>query len=76
VQRGAINVSGRVTLGELLDRWLEHIESRGRAPKTIAEYRGKIERHIRPALGSVRLECIRPAQLDRQYATWQALSAE
>jgi hypothetical protein len=36
----ALDVSGHLTLGELLVRRLEQIESRGRAPKIIAEYQG------------------------------------
>ncbi len=70
VRRGAIDVSaGRMTVGELLDRWLEHLEQ-DRAPKTILEYRGKIEKHIRPALGSQRIDRLTPLRLDQQYRRW------
>ncbi len=67
--RGQISISGREPFGDLLDRWLEQIEPT-RRPKTIAEYRAKIEHRIRPALGSTRIDRIKPAQLDAQYRQW------
>lgn len=60
----------KATVGELLDAWLEHIEKRGRAPKTVYEYRRKIEGRIRPALGKVRIESLQPRRLDALYAAW------
>ena len=72
VQRGALDASERMTFGELLDRWLEHVENRGRALRTVTEYRAKINHRIRPTLGSVRLDRLTAAKLDRQYSTWLA----
>ena len=69
VQRGQLSITGREPFGELLDRWLAQIEPT-RRPKTIAEYRAKIEHRIRPALGSTRIDRIRPAQLDALYRQW------
>src|SRR5271165_7021675 len=47
VEAGKIERS-RATVGELLDRWLEHIEGSGKArEKTVYEYRRKIEGRIR-----------------------------
>ena len=63
------NANTRTTLGELLDRWLAQIAA-DRKPKTISEYRHKIERHIRPLLGSVPLDKLDPETLDRAYAEW------
>jgi hypothetical protein len=46
VQREPKFDKGQATVGELLDRWLEHIEALGKArPKTLYEYRNKIERN-------------------------------
>jgi integrase len=67
--------SGRVartttTVGQLLDRWLLHIEALGRQPSTIHGYKGKIDHAIRPALGSVPLNKLGPETLDRCYMAW------
>jgi integrase len=59
------------TVGQLLDRWLEHITPI-RRPSTIAGYRAKIDHAIRPALGDVRLAKLTAAELDRCYRAWQA----
>jgi integrase len=70
VQAGHFDRS-RATVGELLDRWLEHIESLGRRPSTIASYRAKIDHAIRPVFGGVRLSKLRPDALDARYRAWR-----
>ncbi|MGD0322058.1 MAG: site-specific integrase [Acidimicrobiales bacterium] len=63
----------KVTVGQLLDRWLAHIEAVGKArPKTVCEYRRKIDGRIRPALGDVRLNRLEPDTLDAWYQRWLA----
>ena len=59
----------RATVGQLLDKWLEHIEP-VRRPSTINGYRGKIEHDIRPALGDVPLAKLGADDLDRCYDAW------
>ena len=39
------------TFGLLLDEWTAHGERMGRSPKTLHEYRRKIDKQIRPVLG-------------------------
>src|ERR1035437_4136498 len=56
------------TFGLLLDEWTAHGERMGRSPKTLFEYRRKIDRQIRPALGSNRLDKLTAHDLDRFYA--------
>lgn len=58
------------TVGQLLDRWLEHIGPI-RRPSTIAGYRAKINHAIRPALGEIRLSKLTAVELDRAYRAWQ-----
>lgn len=60
----------RITMGELLDKWLAHIEPE-RTPATIAGYRGKIEYRIRPALGNKKVSKLGAADLDAWYAQWR-----
>jgi hypothetical protein len=43
------------TLSSLLDRWMEHITSLGRADTTLYHYRRYIDREIVPVLGTIRL---------------------
>jgi len=44
-----------VTLADLLERWMEHLRSKGRSENTLYGYRRYIERDLLPALGSIRL---------------------
>jgi integrase len=55
------------TLGSLLDEWVAAGVRLGRSPKTLAEYRKKIESTIRPELGTVRLDKVTPHTLDAFY---------
>ncbi len=57
-----------LTFGQLLDRWLAHLEALGRAPKTLHEYRRMIEHDIRPALGGIALGKLTAYDLDAFYA--------
>jgi integrase len=62
----------KATVGQLLDRWLVHLERIGRRPTTIRVARYKIERRIRPALGHVPLSKLTADTLDRCYEAWEA----
>jgi integrase len=64
--RGEHGASAPGSLGELLDRWIAHIEPNV-SPSTLASYRIYLARWIKPALGSVRLDRLRPADIDRFY---------
>lgn len=59
-----------ITFGELLDRWLDHLDG-VRTPSTLAGYRRKIEHAIRPMLGTVPLASLTPRLLDACYARWR-----
>lgn len=58
-----------VTVGQLLDKWLEAAE-RSQRPRTVYENRRKIEARIRPALGDVRLDRLEADTLDAAYGRW------
>ena len=58
------------TFGDLLTRWLGHIEARGRAPKTIDENRREIESRIRPRLGHIGISNLTAEDLDSAYSAW------
>ena len=59
------------TVGQLLDKWLEMAETNQR-PRTLYENKRKIERRIRPVLGSVRLDKLGGDTLDAAYRRWLA----
>ena len=58
-----------VTFGALLERWLEHLETLGRSPTTIAAYRVIARRHLQPTLGDALVSSVTTLQLDSLYAT-------
>lgn len=60
------------TVGDLLTEWLGFQRTRGRSPKTVAEYERKVETRIRPKFGDVSLVDLTAHDLDRAYAGWQA----
>ncbi len=57
------------TVGQLLDEWLAAATVTQR-PRTLEENRRKIDHRIRPKLGSVKLNKLTPALLDRAYREW------
>jgi integrase len=62
--------SQRVTVGEWLDRWLG-LKRRLR-PRTLALYRLLIDRHLKPALGTLPLAEVRPSDVLRLLADLEA----
>jgi len=44
------------TFGEYLDKWLEHLESKGKAPATLRDYGYTVRGHLKPLLGKKRLD--------------------
>ncbi|HVB90537.1 MAG TPA: tyrosine-type recombinase/integrase [Acidimicrobiales bacterium] len=68
VESGKFNRTN-VTVGQLLDKWLEGAE-RSQRPRTVYENRRKIEARIRPTLGAVRLDKLEPDTLDTAYGRW------
>ncbi len=60
-----------VTVGQLLDRWLEVTETSHR-PRTVYENRSKIEKRLKPLLGHHRLDRIQADTIDAAYREWLA----
>lgn len=64
----------KLTLGEWLHEWLETaITPPNKRPRTYETYKSVIERHLKPALGHLRLQQARPTDLKR-YCNEAALS--
>ena len=56
----------RKTVGDLFQRWFDLV-SPDRSPVTVQRYRSTLKNHIIPALGSLPLERLGPAELDELY---------
>jgi integrase len=55
-----------ITVAAYLDQWIEGhaVEVK---PKTLQDYRHLIERHVRPHIGSLRLQAVSPARITKLY---------
>jgi len=56
------------TLADLVGRWMERIEANV-SPSTLAGYRIYLDKHMLPAFGPKRIDRLRPADIDRFYAS-------
>jgi integrase len=56
------------TVGKLLDEWLADLERLGKARSTMETYRAHIEKHIRPGLGSTRLDRLSVTDINHYLA--------
>lgn len=63
-RRGEYIDRNAITVGAYLDEWLDAhaVEIK---PKTLADYRHLIERHIKPNIGGLRLQAVRPGQITK-----------
>lgn len=58
------------TFGEFLDKWLEHLTHRGKAPNTLRDYGYTVSGHLKPLLGKKRLDKL--TVLDVEHAVRHA----
>ena len=56
----------RITVSDYLDEWRE-AHAMEIKPKTLQDYRHLITRHVKPYIGGVALQAMRPARLTRLY---------
>jgi integrase len=71
VEVGSALVAGTdATLDRLLDDWLATVAT-DRSPTTYADYVSKMDTHVRPALGHVRIRDLTPAHLETLYRSLQ-----
>ncbi len=66
--RGGFGDTSAVTFAELVERWLEHLKPNV-SPATLAAYKNYMRKWILPALGTRKLDRIRPVDLDLFYAS-------
>ncbi len=58
-----------VTVGQLLDRWLEECERLDLSPTTVRNYTSQVNGTIRPRLGKIKLHQLTAKHLDDLYGT-------
>lgn len=65
-RRGEYIDRSRVTVTKYLDEWIEAhaVEIK---PKTLKDYRNLIERYVKPHIGGLRLQALRPARITKLY---------
>ncbi len=66
---GAVAAAGfkSPTVAQWLDHWLNNIAARTLRPRTAEGYRSKIDNHVVPALGPLKLEALQPEHLETLY---------
>jgi len=69
IDRGVHVDPTRETLAEFLDFWLETVAPQTVAPKALERYRGLARNQIKPYLGTMQLQKLRPAHVDRWHHT-------
>jgi integrase len=57
----------RGTVADLLEKWMAHLETQGRAQSTLIRYRSAIDVRIVPALGWIEVTKLNAADLDAFY---------
>ncbi len=67
--RGTDLAPGRITVGELLERYLDDRRALGRGEKTLERYAGIARFNLAPHVGSVALAKFRPAHVSELVAT-------
>jgi integrase len=63
---GTYQEPNKVTLGDFLSRWVDHIKSQV-SPKSHERYAGIVNQNIKPLLGAVPLSKLKPAQISEAY---------
>lgn len=66
IDRGYSYSGSKLTVGEYLDIWLNNYRSSIR-PKTLYQYKGIVNNHLKPGLGDIRLSEMRPDQIQDFY---------
>lgn len=67
LESGVYADPGTTTVGELMQRWLEHFAEQNHAPKTLNEDEKRIAAHILPELGHLKLRELRPTHIQDFY---------
>jgi integrase len=67
LSQGTYVEHSRQTLGEFLDRWERDWAAVNVSPKTLERYSQLLRKHVRPALGDLAIQAIKPDHLNKLY---------
>jgi integrase len=62
---GERRIGTSATVGKLFTEWLANLERLGKAQSTLETYKTHVEKHLRPGLGSIRLDKLTVHDVDR-----------
>lgn len=62
-EEGKLFEASNLTVSQWADKWYESIEAKGTCYNTLKTYKSKIETHIKPKLGNIKLSKITKAQV-------------
>ncbi|MBW8487252.1 site-specific integrase [Actinomadura sp. PM05-2] len=74
-RRGEYIDRNAITVGEYLDQWIEAHEVEIK-PRTLASYRTMIRLYVKPHIGGMRLQAVRPATVSKLYRDLRAHGGE
>ena len=63
--------TGKMTVGDLLTRWLEDSARVTCQPGTVQEYRRIVDNHLKPRIGDKRLSALKPLHVQSMLATME-----
>ena len=66
---GTLIDTGRMTVGDLLIKWLEESAPEKAGPTTVYRYRGLVEKHILPLIGTVKLSELKPLHVQMMLSS-------
>lgn len=76
VAKGEYVAPDRASVGEFIDRWRNDWAPTHLSGKTLERYRELLAHHVRPHLGTARLQKLRTADITRLYGTLQRPKSE
>lgn len=71
LERGAFVDPAKTTVAELLDSWLAS-KAGAISPNSYKDYEIAMRRHLKPALGSVRVQALTADAVQAAYASWRS----
>jgi hypothetical protein len=71
VEQGDVPTSGKATVGDFLDRWLETSAKASVRATTLASYRAVVRNHLVPKLGREKLARLSPMKIQAAYTAME-----
>ncbi|WP_158263796.1 tyrosine-type recombinase/integrase [Deinococcus arcticus] len=69
LHQGTLADTDRMTVADFLNQWVAHKEREGIKPNTVQSYRDTVNRYITPKIGRVKLEKLRPLDIEHMLTS-------